>query len=443
VNKLQNQVGWMMVANRTKFFFLALLTMSAHMYAQGPVSPPGVTAEVTMTSDTGDSIGLGSNWHIVTADGKFEAIPNTGTTDVFGYSPQVRSVSIDFTSRIQPAPVGVGESWSWRFSTIRLGTALVPGGYLNAMLFGFEDIGKPGLESTGGSRICNTLTGAYTITDATFDCKLDSSGKKINHVKSFAAAFEQRCGGAIPALRGTISFADTTGVACDVVPGTPGTPGTPTPPSPFGFILPPSFSEQPLLISNSGAAEVPFTTAGDSTFTSGVSLAATSDADENSDFHVSISPSSIPAPGAGTAKVLITTGPNTFPRDYRVTIAATDDAGKTYYSGFNVSLTCDPPLVLGLNQPKSVSVLREGSAALSVTPNGTGPFSYQWFSGHSGHTNFRILGANEQTFRTSPIRESTDFWVRVSNACGSFDSQTATVTPTGPQTIPDKKRSSH
>lgn len=91
---------------------------------------------------------------------------------------------------------------------------------------------------------------------------------------------------------------------------------------------------------------------------------------------------------------------------------------------------CAPPFILSSpgHQPASTSVTSGQTANLTVSPTGTAAYRYQWYLGHSGNTNFPIAGATTATLKTPAITNATEFWVRVSNPCGSTDSQTATVT---------------
>ena len=66
------------------------------------------------------------------------------------------------------------------------------------------------------------------------------------------------------------------------------------------------------------------------------------------------------------------------------------------------------------------------STTLSVSATGTG-LTYQWFGGSSGFTGAPQAGATGPSFTVSPTVTS-QYWVRVSNACGSVNSNTATVT---------------
>jgi hypothetical protein len=66
---------------------------------------------------------------------------------------------------------------------------------------------------------------------------------------------------------------------------------------------------------------------------------------------------------------------------------------------------------------------------MTVMPGGSGPFTYQWYAGPSGSIYFPVANANSATFVTPPVNASTDYWVRVTNPCGSYDSFSATVSP--------------
>jgi hypothetical protein len=142
---------------------------------------------------------------------------------------------------------------------------------------------------------------------------------------------------------------------------------------------------------------------------------------------VSISPSAIAAPGGGEAVLTIAAGPNTRPQDYRVLLSITG-AGLTSYSSVRVSVGCDPPFILGVDQPRNATVSRGASATLQVKPSGSAPLTYQWYAGQSGNTSTPIAGGTGATLTTGALTSSTDYWVRVTNPCGSVDSNTVTVT---------------
>lgn len=140
----------------------------------------------------------------------------------------------------------------------------------------------------------------------------------------------------------------------------------------------------------------------------------------------------IPAPGDGTAKLTLQLSPDIFPVIYRgISIMGTggDDAGTTEGTAVTVEVICDPPLILALNNPKSQSVPRGSNVTLTVKSEGPGPFTYQWYAGHAGFTSTPIANSNSATLTTGPINAPQEFWVRLTDGCGTADSQTAVITP--------------
>ena len=67
------------------------------------------------------------------------------------------------------------------------------------------------------------------------------------------------------------------------------------------------------------------------------------------------------------------------------------------------------------------------TSQLSGQARERGPLSYQWVTGARGLVNFRLPGGTAANFTTSALNDTTSDWVRVSNPCGSVNSQTATV----------------
>jgi hypothetical protein len=84
------------------------------------------------------------------------------------------------------------------FGTNQLGIPMQPGAYEEAQRAPFADSGHPGLDISFQHLGCGSLTGGFVVTDATF-----SSNATIS---SFAASFEQHCGGVTPALFGTFTY---------------------------------------------------------------------------------------------------------------------------------------------------------------------------------------------------------------------------------------------
>lgn len=114
------------------------------------------------------------------------------------------------------------------------------------------------------------------------------------------------------------------------------------------------------------------------------------------------------------------------------------NAAQSVYPGGSCGPSCTPPAIT--SQPSSRTITSGASTTLTVSATGTAPLSYQWYVGTSGNTGTPISGATGTSHTVSPTA-TTSYWVRVSNACGSLNSATATVTVTAPQggtrTLPD------
>ncbi len=129
--------------------------------------------------------------------------------------------------------------------------------------------------------------------------------------------------------------------------------------------------------------------------------------------------------GTGNGSVTYTVSANASSSSRTGTLAI---AGQT----FTVSqsgTTCTQPSITG--QPSSTVISSGSTAALHVQATGTGPLTYQWYQGSSGNTSRPVVGALASSYTTPSLTASASYWVRVSNACGSQNSATATVTVTG------------
>ena len=86
--------------------------------------------------------------------------------------------------------------WGARFQAPK-GQILLPGKtYTGATRYPFNS-GNAGLDVSGSGRGCNTLTGQFTVHEATYDNGI---------LTGFRISFEQHCEGATPALRGELSW---------------------------------------------------------------------------------------------------------------------------------------------------------------------------------------------------------------------------------------------
>ena len=135
--------------------------------------------------------------------------------------------------------------------------------------------------------------------------------------------------------------------------------------------------------------------------------------------------------GSERIDVQITPSADAIQGTHLVAIKATRDNGPTNYIIVHVVVDCRAPFFLGTpgHQPLSQSVARGTTARLTATPGGDGPFRYQWYRGPSGSTAFPISGATNAALTTDAVNATGEYWVRVTNPCGSRDSATAVVTP--------------
>jgi hypothetical protein len=156
-----------------------------------------ISGQLDLYSDPGDYIGQGLEQHFTIGTANANVLDLTGDQ------------LADYLTVVFFTPDG--HFWIVSFGTNQLGSDLVPGTYLNAERAPFASPGHPGLDVSGDGRGCNTLTGSFTVEEATFDY---SSG--FPRVISFKATFEQHCEGAEPALRGSFSYLDQSDLSIPV-----------------------------------------------------------------------------------------------------------------------------------------------------------------------------------------------------------------------------------
>ena len=87
------------------------------------------------------------------------------------------------------------------------------------------------------------------------------------------------------------------------------------------------------------------------------------------------------------------------------------------------------------SHPGGTTINAGQTATLSATVTGAG-LSFQWYRGTSGDTSAPVPGANAASFTTPALNATTAYWLRVSNAGGTMDSASATVTVNGPAQTP-------
>ena len=108
------------------------------------------------------------------------------------------------------------------------------------------------------------------------------------------------------------------------------------------------------------------------------------------------------------------------------------NAGGGVNSGTAVVTVIEPPAISG--QPASTSINAGGTTTLRVTASGTSP-AFQWYAGASGDLSNPIVGALGATYTTPALAATASYWVKVTNAAASLNSDTAVVTVIEPPAI--------
>jgi hypothetical protein len=154
------------------------MTVVGMMAALCPVDAADIT--YSYESDPGEFIGQGLSNSYTDADGTWTVERNFANGVSFGFLGNAPSIW-----------------WDLDFAAVD-GSFLTMGSYPNAMRFGFQDPGHPGIEVTGEGRGCDTQTGEFTVTEVAYDWFCEPV--------RLAATFEQHCEGAMPALTGGVDF---------------------------------------------------------------------------------------------------------------------------------------------------------------------------------------------------------------------------------------------
>jgi hypothetical protein len=120
------------------------------------------------------------------------------------------------------------------------------------------------------------------------------------------------------------------------------------------------------------------------------------------------------------------TGANSsFPSTATFYSAPANGSGITAVRAYLTGIT-----VLAASVTESSSSVSPGqSSTLTVTPAGSGTFTYQWYQGTTGNTANPIAGATGASFTTPPLSSSTSYWVQVTSSTGTIEnSDTITIT---------------
>lgn len=102
------------------------------------------------------------------------------------------------------------------------------------------------------------------------------------------------------------------------------------------------------------------------------------------------------------------------------------NAAQSVYPGSTCGPVCTPPSIVSISSSTNANT---GATTFTATVAGTGPFSYQWYTGATGNTSSPIGGATGPSVVVHPT-VTTSYWLRVTNACGSADRSAGTITVT-------------
>ena len=130
-------------------------------------------------------------------------------------------------------------------------------------------------------------------------------------------------------------------------------------------------------------------------------------------------------PIAGATSASYTT-PSLAGTEHRFWVRATNPVGTSNSATAVITLN-QPPSIS--SQPSGGSVLEGDNASLTVVASGTGTLAYQWYQGSAGNVS-NPVGADSASLNHGPVLTNTSYWVRVTNAYGSADSQAAAITVT-------------
>lgn len=98
----------------------------------------------------------------------------------------------------------------------------------------------------------------------------------------------------------------------------------------------------------------------------------------------------------------------------------------SFVAGGNHSLYCDSRPSIDA-QPTDIGMIAGETAGFSVSVSGAGPYSYQWYYGNSGDTSSPVTGATTAIYQPPSGTNGTSYWVRITTAFGTVDSQAASV----------------
>ena len=133
---------------------------------------------------------------------------------------------------------------------------------------------------------------------------------------------------------------------------------------------------------------------------------------------------------SGISRLVMKDNPNINPAFSRTSV---DDFGYTPIGAPGTGSEGPPPADAPsiTTQPASQEVQSGASASLSVVASGD-DLAYQWYTGNSGDTAAPVAGATSSTLTTGALTAITSYWVQITNAGGTADSETAVITVAAP-----------
>jgi hypothetical protein len=130
-------------------------------------------------------------------------------------------------------------------------------------------------------------------------------------------------------------------------------------------------------------------------------------------------------PIAGATEANFTTPPLTQTEKFWVRISNAAGQADSDAATVSVILAMAPGFTA---HPASEEIDAGSTTTLEVAAIGAGPLAFQWYAGISGDTASPVAAATANTFTTPVLTAPASYWVRVTNASGSADSNTAVIT---------------
>lgn len=120
----------------------------------------------------------------------------------------------------------------------------------------------------------------------------------------------------------------------------------------------------------------------------------------------------------------------TLSRDTTLSIVSVTDSScgaATADAVHSIRILVDPAAEIGA-QPREVKITRGQTATLTIEADDE--LGFAWFEGEPGDTS-KPVGTNDPAFTTPALQTTTRYWVRVSNRCGTVDSEPIVVVVSG------------